>query len=86
VKAQAKLPVPEAEEVDDEALEAGLCQLSERDQCVLRAWLLEEPDLAVMSKCGLTSTDMVRQQRRRAIARLREKILGLQTNREIDSD
>lgn len=79
VRAEQDLPVSPEREIDDDALKAALCSLSETDQCVLRAKFYEDLSGAdIMRRCGLPSEAMARQQLTRAKDRLRNKLLKLQ--------
>ncbi|MFZ4580552.1 MAG: hypothetical protein ACOYOB_19380 [Myxococcota bacterium] len=74
-------PVPPAParsdgELDEEALAAAICRLSERDQCVVRAWMRDQSDLLTRLECDLPSDGMVRKQRVRAFERLRGVLTG----------
>lgn len=62
----------------------ALCTLSETDQCVLRAWLEEQADALTATLCDLTNEAMVRQQRKRAIDRLRGKVSNGEVKLEFD--
>ena len=64
-------------ETDDGELKAAICDLSKIDKCVVTARYWDDlDDSSIASKCGMTSTAMVRKQLERARGKLKKALTG----------